>query len=410
MKQLFFTVIIILAATATLSAQYTVETVPNPNTNGWFVANPDDIISQETVDELNSIIETTHNAGEVQVAVVVLNSIGEKVPKEFANELFNYWGVGDASTNNGLLILLVLDQRTVSFETGYGIEESLTDLECYDIQQEFMIPYFKENKYGLGLIEGTKAAIEEASGGSALSENRPSNYDNDYGESSEDDEVALYIFIGFFVLVYFYMLYYYTNKYIKALKQTRKETDLHANYKTLYPHSNFVLAIFFPLPFIFIVIFTHIKLKKLRNTPRISSTGKIMHRLDEQADDEYLDAGNVLEEQLKSVDYDVWVTDDRDEIIVLDYKRKFSKYSECPKCDYITYYLVYDKVIKPATTKSTGTGEKKYFCKYCGYSKISTYTIPMESPSGGSSSGGSSGGGGSWGGGSSGGGGASSSW
>ncbi len=404
MKQLFFTVIIIFITTRILSAQYTVETVPNPNKDGWFVSNPDNIITKETVNYLNLIIKSAHDEGKVQTAVVVLNSIGERVPKEFANELFNYWGVGDASTNNGLLILLVLDQRTVSFETGYGIEESLTDVECYDIQQEFMIPYFKENDYDNGLIEGTKAAIEEASGGTVLPENSSSDYDSGY-----DSDYEGYIFWGFFFLIYIIILLIYLVKYLKALKQSYSENDLHLKYKTLYKYANFVLAIVFPLPFIIIVITTSMKLKKWRNTPRVSSTGKIMHRLDEQADDEYLEEGRILEEQLKSVDYDVWITDDKDEVIVLDYKRRFSKYSECPKCKYITYYLVYDRVIKSATTTSTGTGEKKYSCKYCGYSKISTYVIPRKSSSSsGSSSGGSSGG--SWGGGSSGGGGASSSW
>ncbi len=409
MKQLFFTVIIILATTATLSAQYTVETVPNPNTDGWFVANPDDIISQNDVDELNSIIETAHNTDAVQVAVVALNSIGEKVPKEFANELFNYWGVGDASTNNGLLILLVLDQRTVSFETGYGIEESLTDLECYDIQQEFMIPYFKENKYGLGLIEGTKAAIEEASGGNPVAKKLEAKE----AEMDEGAAILLYGFLIIYGLIIFIMLV----SFVKVMIKVGKEKDLHKNYKSMKRFANVGVAIFFPLPFLFIAIYSFLKLKKLRNTPRISASGKTMIKLDEEADDLYLEPGKIIEEQVKSVDYDVWITEDGDEVLILEYKKRSSKYSKCPECNYITYYLEYDKTIKRATTSGSGTGEKKYSCKHCRHSDIKTYTIPQKtSSSSGSYSSSSSSwssyssGGSSWGGGSSGGGGASSSW
>jgi uncharacterized protein len=159
-------------------------------------------------------------------------------------------------------------------------------------------------------------------------------------------------------------------------------------------------------------------LEKWRNQVRFSKkTGLEMRKLSETDDDKYLEKGQVTEEQVKSVDYDVWITDEPDDIEILSYKTWFSKYSSCSACGYRTWYLVYDKTISAATYSSSGSGERKKACAHCKHQDITRYTIPQlqrSSSSGGSSysSGGgySGGGGGSWGGGSSGGGGSSSSW
>ena len=143
-----------------------------------------------------------------------------------------------------------------------------------------------------------------------------------------------------------------------------------------------------------------------------------MRKLPEEEEDDYLEKGQITEEDINSVDYDVWVTDNADDILVLRYEKRYSKYGSCPECAYKTYYKSHSEVTKSATYSSTGTRELTFTCKNCNYSHIELETIPMKTRSsegggsggGGSWSGGSSGGGGSWGGGSSGGGGAGVSW
>ena len=51
-----------------------------------------------------------------------------------------------------LLILVVMDQRRVEFETGYGLEAVLPDIICYRIINENFVPHFKEGDYDSGLI------------------------------------------------------------------------------------------------------------------------------------------------------------------------------------------------------------------------------------------------------------------
>lgn len=88
-----------------------------------------------------------------EVAVVALQSIGDDDIDDFATELFTRWGIGKQN-DNGLLVLLILDQRRITFRTGYGIEGILPDAICKRIQTQYVIPQFKQGDYDKGILDG----------------------------------------------------------------------------------------------------------------------------------------------------------------------------------------------------------------------------------------------------------------
>ena len=106
-----------LPADITHNKQYTVDEVPNPKTNdaSAFVANPDGIISEETVYQLNTMLQNLEAKNKAEIAVVVLNSIGDNDIFDFGVKLFEHWGIGKKGSDNGLLKLFVLDQRKIRF-------------------------------------------------------------------------------------------------------------------------------------------------------------------------------------------------------------------------------------------------------------------------------------------------------
>ncbi|NRB62373.1 MAG: TPM domain-containing protein [Saprospiraceae bacterium] len=90
--RMFWVVLIAFSAT-TLWGQnvYEVETIPNPKDIGvGYVSDPDDVIAASDESQLNNIIRSLEDSTTAQVAVVAVNSIGEKNPKDFATELFRY--------------------------------------------------------------------------------------------------------------------------------------------------------------------------------------------------------------------------------------------------------------------------------------------------------------------------------
>ena len=149
----YLSLLILLLTSAELTAQSTVESIPNQKLiNGSYVSDPDHILSSETVAQIDTLLRSLENKTSVQVAAVVVGSIGDADVFEFAQQLFDAWGIGN--NDKGLLVLLVKDIHTIRFHTGYGVEGMLPDVVCKRIQREYMIPEFKRGDYNAGMLAG----------------------------------------------------------------------------------------------------------------------------------------------------------------------------------------------------------------------------------------------------------------
>lgn len=464
---------VIIASVTLVSAQsYTVDNVPNTKlTNNSYVSNPDNLLSEQTVDEINQLLLSLEQKTSTQVAVVMLTSIGDADIFDFAQLLFVKWGIGQSGNDNGLLILYVQDKRTVRFHTGYGLEGALPDAICKRIQTQKMVPQFKAGNIDAGMVAGIAEVVSILTDDN-LSEELISSGSE---ETSDLDGFIFFAAIGWLFVGPFYFFshrkagfadagnfyphgphttmtkgnwlfwYYFLpivflmaitfisntiifigcvylfidvliigkyNRMIRSANAWLKKGE-HRLVYDFYEKNKGVLGLpfLFPLPFAFLV--GGFKKRKLaaRNHPRpCAKCSKIIRApLSEPAEDVYLPAKSLFEENLESVDYDVWKCNDCGDVHYEMYINSRTKFSQCPKCTTYALYTTASSTKIAATTSSTGILEVVKQCKYCNQKTIVEETIPMISSSSDSSSS-SSDSGGSWGGGSSGGGGASSSW
>ncbi len=70
--------------------------------------------------------------------------------ENFAVKLFEAWGIGKEENDNGILLLVALQEKQMRIEVGYGLEGALTDAEASWVIQE-MIPYFQQGEYFQGI-------------------------------------------------------------------------------------------------------------------------------------------------------------------------------------------------------------------------------------------------------------------
>lgn len=192
---------------------WTVQTVPNTRleSNDIHVSDPDGFLSDSAEMNINTALCAIRD--QADVFVVTLASIGNSEPKHFATRLFNYWGIGDAATDNGVLLLFVEDQHALEFETGYGAEETMTDARCQRIFTQTIVPFFRAGDYEGGLCAGV-ADIVEVYGGTipmGLKTTLPSS-GNESTESDDLDDIsilflffALFVFFLPFVGIYFWL-------------------------------------------------------------------------------------------------------------------------------------------------------------------------------------------------------------
>lgn len=95
-----------------------------------------------------------------QIVVVTVPTLGDDSLEEYATELFRKFGIGDKSKNNGVLLLLALEERQFRIEVGYGLEGILPDAKTGRIQDEYIIPYLKQNNWDDGIKNGFSAVFQ----------------------------------------------------------------------------------------------------------------------------------------------------------------------------------------------------------------------------------------------------------
>ncbi|WP_321481064.1 TPM domain-containing protein [uncultured Bacteroides sp.] len=161
---LFFT--LVFCSTYAQQKVYTVDNIPKVHLQNKmrYVCNPEGILSEAATDSIDRMLYALENKTGIETVVAVLPSIGEADCFDFSHKLLNTWGVGKKGKNNGLVILLVTDQRCIQFYTGYGLEGDLPDAICKRIQTLKMIPYLKNGDWDNGMVAGVKATCARLDG------------------------------------------------------------------------------------------------------------------------------------------------------------------------------------------------------------------------------------------------------
>lgn len=427
----------LLAQIAVAQTVWTIETVPNTRlqSNYIHISDPDDWISEEVESKINNVLDGIRQ--QADVFVVVLSAIGDEPGEIFANELFNYWGIGEASLDNGVLMLMVEDQHLLRFETGYGVEDELTDALCQKIFTEVIVPYFKKGDYNGGLYAGVCAVAgvfdalpEDAEVTQDQIVALKSNLDSSGNDTSS---LAWYEGWGFFGWLVLVMVALFNigmaGLMIGEMRKIKKEADpqhgdgekvakLFKEAKTgmvMYP----IVAVLCLCPlgllvYPFFITFVTKKKKQYREAPRVCEfCGHEMRRLSEEEENAYMTENQLFEEDnIKVKDYDIWLcTSCGNKMAVPFLLSASSSYYTCPSCQCLAGKNDHDEVIERATEYSKGKGLHHVVCLKCGHRFTIAYDIPKKSSSSSSSSGGyHSSGGGSFGGGHSGGGGYSGRW
>lgn len=152
----FKTALLIMLFFLLLGASLSQGMPPIPRPRG-LVNDFANIIPRSYESKLMAVVAELYQKTGVPVVIVTMPDIGGADYNEYANRLYNDWGIGKKGEDKGVLIFVALKERKMRIETGYGAEGILPDGLVGEIRDTYMIPYFKQNKFGEGLLYGTVA-------------------------------------------------------------------------------------------------------------------------------------------------------------------------------------------------------------------------------------------------------------
>ena len=122
------------------------------------------VLRPEEAQELERKLNTYNDSTSTQIAIVIIRSVGVYEIADFAQRIGQKWGVGQKDKNNGIMLLVATEDRKVTIQTGYGMEERVTDAASKRIIQNVIVPNFKNSNYYAGLDQATDQIMGLASG------------------------------------------------------------------------------------------------------------------------------------------------------------------------------------------------------------------------------------------------------
>jgi uncharacterized protein len=95
-----------------------------------------------------------------QMVILTINSLeGEAIEDLSLRIAHDKWKLGQKGKDNGVLLLVSLQDRKYRFEIGYGLEGVIPDSLAGSIGRQYLVPYFRQNDYSKGITTATLAAI-----------------------------------------------------------------------------------------------------------------------------------------------------------------------------------------------------------------------------------------------------------
>ncbi len=163
-----------------------------PRLTGRVVDNAE-IIDPATEASLTERLEAFEEKSSDQIVVATIRSLDGEALEPFANRLFRAWGLGQAGEDNGVLLLVALDDRKMRIEVGYGLEGTLTDLHSKLIIENTMVPAFRAGDFSAGISDAVDDIVMVLEGNAAELEARARR-------SQQDDDGLPWPVILFFIV------------------------------------------------------------------------------------------------------------------------------------------------------------------------------------------------------------------
>ena len=130
-------------------------------TADFYVADYADVLDDEVEGLIVLNNDLLDKACGAQIVVVTVDTVGSQTIENYAYTLFNEWGIGAEGKNNGLLILLAIDDGQYWIMPGKGLQDYLTAGDLDELANEHLVPPALEGNYGEGVRQLFAACFEK---------------------------------------------------------------------------------------------------------------------------------------------------------------------------------------------------------------------------------------------------------
>lgn len=136
-----------------------------PPLEGRRVHDNANVLSSQTVQNLEGQLKMHQDSTGNQIAILIIPTLKGEVLEEYSLRVaHNEWKLGSEKNDNGVLLLIAVDDRKMRIEVGQGLEGVLTDAVCSQIIRNEMAPEFRRGDYDAGVLLAMNAIVQAIAG------------------------------------------------------------------------------------------------------------------------------------------------------------------------------------------------------------------------------------------------------
>lgn len=158
-------------------------------------------LSLDEEKKIESALYQIYEQSGIEYAVMIIDSLKGDSIENVANEQFRNLGLGDSDKNNGLLILISMNDHKFRMEVGYGLEGVITDTKAKEIIN-CMTNYFKQDDYTDGILASITKTVEILNASGEYNISQDENYIPVSSASKEiNNNITTFIIISLLIII-----------------------------------------------------------------------------------------------------------------------------------------------------------------------------------------------------------------
>lgn len=137
--------------------------IPPRPTRSIYVQDLAGVLDENTKSTINGYGSTLDGRTGAQIVVLTVPSLNGAPIEDYSLAVLRGWGIGSKEKNNGVLLLIAVNDRKSRIEVGYGLEGALPDGLTGRMQDRYLIPYMKQGDYSRGVLNTYAALLQTVS-------------------------------------------------------------------------------------------------------------------------------------------------------------------------------------------------------------------------------------------------------
>ena len=117
-------------------------------------------LDQAQIQELSGLLKDYERQTSIELVVVVVNNLDGLSARNYATGIGDFWRVGKAGRDNGIVLLWAPNERAYALRVAEGLSADLTDSDATQITRQNLLPNFKRGEYYAGLKETVLATMQ----------------------------------------------------------------------------------------------------------------------------------------------------------------------------------------------------------------------------------------------------------